>query len=91
MNTHDKLVHALTAHDRKQAGKPSYNPYALGQYFARIEDIDKDIAAGANVRDALTAAFCGRLLDVALKAVGESKSTIDEQQNRGWTYRPASR
>jgi hypothetical protein len=91
MNTHDKLIAALTAYDRKQSTKRDYNHYALAQYFARVDDVHADIAAGASVRAALVAAFCGRLLDVCLKAVGESKSTDDDQRLKSLSYRPATR
>ena len=87
---HRKLVMALTEYDRKQAGKRGYNPYALGQYIARLHDIDADIENGAPVRDAIVAAFSGRLLDVCLRAVGEPKAQLSDRRSSSYCYRPAS-
>jgi len=89
MTIHDTLLHALTEYDRKQSSKRGYNMYALPQYIGRLHDIDADLAQGADLRAALTAAFCGRLLDVCLKAVGLPKST-DGEQRGGVVYTPAS-
>lgn len=89
MNTHDKLIHALTDYDRKQSTKRGYNMYALSHYMEAVHNIDADLAAGADLRAALCAAFCGRLLDVCLKAVGLPKSVREEQMG-GVVYVPAS-
>ena len=89
MDLHTKLVHAVTEYDRKQSTKRGYNIWALPQYLSRIDSIEVDIAAGSSVRDALVAAFSGRLLDACLKAMGESIST-DKEQRGGFIYIPAS-
>jgi len=90
---HDRLIHAATAYDRRRAGKKGYNHYALGQYFARIEEVEADVAAGATIRQALLAAFSDRLLDAMLVGVGEPKFTMDEKNSRFGrvTYQPAAR
>ena len=82
-----KLVHALTAYDRKQSAKKHHNIYALGHYFARIDDVIADIEAGATPRKALCAGFNDRVLDVCLVAIGEPKFTRDELST-SWTYQP---
>ena len=66
------LIHAATQYDIKEARKKYHNIYALPQYFARIDEILKDIEAGTPPRDALAAGFDGRMLSTLLKAVGES-------------------
>lgn len=81
MTTKDKLIHTLTAYDQKQSTKRGYNPYALGQYFQRIDEIIADIDAGAAPRQAIIAGFSGRLADACLRAVGLPAST--DQENRG--------
>lgn len=91
MTTKQKLVSAVTQYDAKQSKRAGFNRYALPQYLARIDEVDADIQQGANVRDAITAAFTGRLMDVCLKAVGENTSTRDDQRCKGaWHYIPAS-
>lgn len=77
--TKQKLIHAVTAYDRKQEGRRGYNRYALAQYLDRVEDASKH---GGTLRQALVANFNDRLLDVCLKAVGEPKATYEEL--RGW-------
>lgn len=75
-----KVIHALTAYDRKQEGKRGYNMYALAMYCEASTKAEVAVHAGATWRDALVKNFCGRLLDIALKAVGETKSTDAEQR-----------
>lgn len=89
---HAALIHAATAYDRRQASGKRYNPYALAQYFARIEEIESDIAKGAPPRAALCAAFTGPLLTAMLKAINETPPTRDELSGAGkpWTYQPVS-
>lgn len=86
---HSALVHAATQYDIRQARGKYHNPYALAQYLMRIDDIDKDIAAGAKPRAALLAAFSDRLLDAMLKAIGEPPFTLDEKRSGRVTYQPA--
>lgn len=65
----NKLIAAATEYARKQAKKKGYNPYALGIYLNRIEEIISDIENGAGVQDALGAGFSGTLLNHLAKAV----------------------
>jgi hypothetical protein len=74
-----KLVHVVTEYDRKQEAKRGFNRYALAQYLQALDCVGNDIKAGYNLRDAFVNNFCGRLLDVLLRAVGEPKSTLCEQ------------
>jgi hypothetical protein len=80
MTTHDKLLHAITEHDRRERAKRYYNPNALGLYMRALHQADADTANGLSIRHALVANFCGSLLDKLLKAVGEAKSTDREQR-----------
>jgi hypothetical protein len=86
MTLHDKLIHAVTEFDRKQSKKPHYNMYALGQYIGRVQEVTADIVAGANPREAITAAFSGRLLAVCLKAASLDKATTEEIRGTGALY-----
>ena len=81
---HSKLSLALTAYDRKQSARPGYNRYAIAHYLHAIHEAVAEIEAGKPVRAALVDHFCGRLLDIALRAVGESKSTDAEQRMRAF-------
>ncbi len=91
MTLHDKLLAAIMEYDRKEATKRGYNSFALGIYIERLHDVDADIAAGANVREAIVAGFCGRLLTRLLKAAGEATDTREDQMSKGsWCYVPAS-
>jgi len=74
------LVHALTAYDRKQPIRPGYNRFALGHYMKAIQAIMEELDAGTPPRQAITHNLCGRLLDVALKSIGEPESSMDEQR-----------
>lgn len=86
------LVHGLTRYDRRRVNRRDYNPYALAQYLARIDEIMEDIDRGATPRAAVIAAFSGQLCDVALKAIGEAPAGREEAT--AWkptaTYTPAS-
>ena len=62
MNLRDRLVFALTEWDRKESVKRHHNPYALGIYLARAEQIESDIASGADPAQAVAAGFSGPLL-----------------------------
>lgn len=80
IHTHHKLTHALTEYDRKQSTRKYYNRYALPQYFGALQSVTEAVDGGQSLRKALTDNFCGRLLDVLLKSVGEPKSTDSEQR-----------
>ena len=80
MDTRFKITMALTSYDRKREGKRDYNRYALPQYFGALDGAMEAVKAGTPLRKALCGAFCGRVLDVALKAVGETPSTKEEQR-----------
>jgi hypothetical protein len=82
MTTHDKLLMALTEYDVKQSRKKGYNPYALSHYMTALGEATSMMESGVTLRTALLKNFCGRLLDVCLKSVGEPTSTKQEQ--RGW-------
>jgi hypothetical protein len=78
LSNHDKLVHAVTAYDRRRLGKRRYNIWALPQYLGAIERVEADIANGKCLRQALVSNLSDRLLDACLKAVGESTATLNE-------------
>ena len=79
METRAILIHAVTEYDRKQEKRPHHNSYALPQYFTAIDEAMELIKKGHGIRRALTTVFCGALLDITLKAIGETKSTHQEQ------------
>jgi hypothetical protein len=39
MIDHDRLIHELTALDRRERNRKGWNPYALGQYFQAAEGV----------------------------------------------------
>jgi histidinol-phosphate/aromatic aminotransferase/cobyric acid decarboxylase-like protein len=80
------LVHVATEYDRKQALKPGYNLYALPQYLEAIHSAMDYIDLGHDPRQVLVGHFSGRLLDKMLRALGEPKSTREEQTG-GWIRR----
>lgn len=85
------LVHALTQYDIRQSRGKHYNPYALAQYFKRIDDLCEDIAKGASPRDAICAAFTGPLLACALRAINATAPSQDELSGAGkYTYQPSN-
>ncbi len=85
----ETLVHAVTQYDFKQSKKPSYNIYALAHYIARIDDIMRDIEAGADTRDAIVAGFTGSLLNTCLRSLKLPKPSQDEMQGVGnMVYHP---
>jgi hypothetical protein len=88
MNLHHTLVHAATAYDRRQSKSKRYNPYALAQYLARIDEVEQDVAAGAEPRAALCAAFTGSLLSTMLRAIEAPAATPAELMGAGWSYQP---
>lgn len=90
------LVSAATQYDAKEQARcrknprANYNPYALPQYFARIDEVIANIEAGAQVRPAIVAGFTGRLRDAFLKAAGEPKFNAEtDDESRSWVYVPA--
>lgn len=88
MDTKQKLVHALTRYDERESKKRGWNPYALGIYLARIDEVMEDIKKGASIPEAIQAGFTGRLQSVCLKAVGASP--VAEKPCSAWHYVPAS-
>jgi hypothetical protein len=81
LDTHDKLLHAVTEYDRKQSTKKGYNMYALSHYCGAINQrVIPAINQGVPIRKAILMGFCGRLADVCLRAVGEPKTTDAEQR-----------
>lgn len=90
----NKLISAVTQYDEKELKRSiknpraHYNPYALNQYLARVNDIEDDVDAGADPAKAITAGFSGRLRNAVLKAAGFEKN---ETENGSWTYQPVAR
>lgn len=70
MNLRDKLIHAVTEWDRRQASKVGYNPHALGIYFQAIDAIMESIDGGVEPRAAIEAGFNDRLRDHCQRAAG---------------------
>ena len=93
MNILAELTHAVTRYDRRQSRGARYNPYALGQYLMRVDEIVADIEAGADMRQAICAAFSGSLLNSVLRSMKLAPATQDELRGtqHGWSYRPVTR
>jgi hypothetical protein len=85
----NQIVSLLTAYDKKQSSKKSYNNYALGIYLNQLDNVILDIELGADARAAIVAGFNGRLLDFVLRGLGIAISTEQEQIGSG-IYRPVS-
>jgi hypothetical protein len=83
----NRLALAATAYDRKQSTRRHYNPYALGQYLMRIEEVIDDIDRGTPIDHALAAGFTGRLLSHLARAAGVAPGA----EPGGMVYRPVSR
>ena len=61
MNLQSQLDHYLTQWDIKQSTKRGYNPFALGIYLERAEDLAKDVAQGATISAAIDVHFNDRI------------------------------
>lgn len=90
MNTQrESIMKAVTEYDKKQLHKHLknerfyYNPCALSLYHDAVDRTCEAIQQGQDTRSALVDNFCGRLLDIVLKSVGEPKSTDAEQRING--------
>ena len=79
-HTRYKLINAVTAYDRRQSTRKGYNRFALGMYMGSVNRIVEEVNAGESLRVAATHNFCGRLLDVVLRAIDEPVSSRDEQR-----------
>jgi hypothetical protein len=82
------MIAALTTYDRKQATKRGYNRYALGQYFARADEVLADIEAGADVRAAVVNGFSGRIAAAVLKELKLPAYTREDAIGGFLAYRP---
>jgi len=56
------VLNAVTEYDQKQAGKPGYNPFALAQYIAKLEDFQALLESGVTIKRAIMKCFIGRLM-----------------------------
>lgn len=81
------LTQALVRYDRLQSSKRHHNPYALGIYLQRAEEIEADIARGATPRDAIIAGFSDRLRDYVLRQMGLAPTGGRETR---MTYQPVT-
>lgn len=82
-----RVVMALTEYDRKQQGKRGYNPYALAHYCRAAQDIEASMKADMadrGPRHWVLMTLCGKVADVALKAIGEGRATAEEKRKYGW-------
>ena len=61
MDFQSQLDHYLTQWDIKQSTKRGYNPFALGIYLERAEDLATDVAQGATISAAIDVHFCDRI------------------------------
>jgi len=70
MNIRQQLAHVVTRYDRKRYGKRGYNPYALGLYLKRSDEVAEQVAKGADLEAAIRSGFNDRLRDHVLKSFG---------------------
>ena len=64
------LEQALIRYDRLQSSKRHYNQYALDLYLQRADEVMAAVENGADMREAICAAFSDRLRDYVLKQMG---------------------
>jgi hypothetical protein len=83
---HARMAMAVTAYDRAESVKPSYNIYALPQLLGRVAEVMADVDRGAPVRAAVMAAFTGRLLAAVLKGIGEPRLTSEEREAKSRSF-----
>ena len=83
-----RLVSAATLYDRRAQTRRGWNPYALGQYLARIDEVVSDVRAGAEPRAAIVAGFCDRLRDAMLRGCGFAVAARYSETSA--TYRPVT-
>lgn len=76
--THQRIVSALTEHDRRMSTRRGYNRYALGLYMVAVGRLDEALAAGTDLRRAILDNFCGLIADKLLRATGLPLQTRDE-------------
>ena len=69
MTLKDKLIHAVTQYDIKQSKRAGHNPYALGHYFAAVDNICADIDAGVAPVAAIEKHTLDRFQDVCKRAI----------------------
>ena len=68
MNLRDRLNHAVTQHDIKQAKRFGYNRYALAMYLAAVASAVEAVDMGTEPSTALAEFFLpGPLLNACLK------------------------
>lgn len=81
----DRLFSAVVEWDRRAEKQPGHNRHALGIYCQMLENVNADIARGAEPRAAIVAGFNGRMLDFVLRRLDMATSTAEEQREAGFT------
>lgn len=75
-----QIFNAMTEFDKRASKRAGYNPYALGHMAQALQNASEYCDEGRTVRAALCKAFCGRLLDCVLKAIGEPAATKGDRR-----------
>lgn len=78
MTDHERLLSAVTDHDRKESRKKGHSPYALAHYVRGVQRVTARVARGEPVRDAIITEFNGLLCDRLLRAFGLATMTLEE-------------
>jgi hypothetical protein len=81
-----------SAHRERTGGNRTkgYNPYALGIYFERAENVAEDISRGAEPRKAICAGFTGPVASACLKVFGLTAWKKEDEPRTAWgVYVPA--
>ena len=76
--THATLLNTLTEYDRKQSKKQGYSIYALTHYCKALNNVQRYVTAGHDLRDAIITCFLGKLADKFLKSVNLQLMTDNE-------------
>lgn len=67
-----RLLHAVTALDRREAKKPSYNRYALPRYMEAAQRVADRLDKGGTVEEALSG-YHGRLAHAMRSTIEREK------------------
>lgn len=81
------LSHELTTLDRHESKRRGYNPYALGQYLARAEEVRDAVAMGKSLADAFAEGFCATR---GMHAVAKRLGLALDVQDGEWVRLPAA-
>jgi len=82
---HYQMINAVTKYDISKAKRDEkagrlVNIYALGHYFTAVENVERHVKTGDDLRNALVNCFSGSLLKAVMRAVKLEPPTSSELQ-----------